>query len=59
VDEGIALFAPLNSWAIAESFISSFQAVMGIAAGLEIISAIVAAFVIQPQNPNPSRAVVR
>jgi EmrB/QacA subfamily drug resistance transporter len=41
--------------AIAESFVSSFRAVMGIAAGLAIASAIVAALMIRPQNPKSLR----
>jgi EmrB/QacA subfamily drug resistance transporter len=50
--EGVS--AALKS-AIAESFISSFRAVMIIAAGLAIASAFAAAFMIQPQQSERSR----
>ncbi len=52
---GEAIGATLKS-AIAESFVSSFRAVMVIAAGLAIMSAIVAALMIKPQQPKSSRS---
>lgn len=47
-----AVRATLKS-AIAESFVSSFRSVMLIAAGLAIMSAIIAAVMIQPQQSKP------
>ncbi|MGH2413821.1 MAG: hypothetical protein ACRDEA_09070 [Microcystaceae cyanobacterium] len=39
--------------ALAESFVSSFRAVMGIAVGLAIVSVIIDALMIQQQRSKP------